>query len=171
MNACSAAGIWRRGGDLLPRLRAAAAPWAGRIHFPGPVAHDELPGLFRAADLFVLPAVHDARGNVDGLPNVVLEAMVLRRAVIATAVEGSEDLVVPGQTGWLVAPGDARALAVALHEAAADRARCAVYGDAGRQRVEQQFSQRAVVAAYDRLWSRILGFSADGLKSGPVEPR
>ncbi|HEV8630712.1 MAG TPA: glycosyltransferase, partial [Thermoanaerobaculia bacterium] len=59
-------------GDLLPRFRAQAAPLAGRVHFPGAVLRDTLPDLFRAADAFVLPAVHDRRGNVDGLPNVVL---------------------------------------------------------------------------------------------------
>src|SRR5690606_41201337 len=62
------------GGDRLEELRAAAARFAERVHFPGAVMHDSLPDLYRGADLFVLPAVHDARGNVDGLPNVILRS-------------------------------------------------------------------------------------------------
>ena len=61
------------GGRLEGYRRAAAAmPGGERVHFPGEVLRDTLPDLYRAADLFVLPAIHDERGNVDGLPNVVL---------------------------------------------------------------------------------------------------
>ena len=62
-------------GDRLEELRRDCARWGDRVLFPGAVLHDTLPDLYRAADLFVLPAVHDAKGNVDGLPNVILEAM------------------------------------------------------------------------------------------------
>ena len=54
----------------------------------------------------------------EGMPNVVLEAMAARRAVVATAVEGTEELVLPRQTGWLVPPRDPDSLAQALLEAA-----------------------------------------------------
>ena len=68
------------GGDRLDEFRRGASVFAGRVHFPGAVLHDTLPDLYRAADLFVLPAVHDAKGNVDGLPNVILEASSPGRA-------------------------------------------------------------------------------------------
>ena len=69
-----------------------------RVHWLG--RSDEIPSLLKAADVLVLPSLWE------GMPNVVLEAMAARRAVVATAVEGSEDLVTPGQTGWLVPPAD-----------------------------------------------------------------
>ena len=66
--------------------------------------------------------------------------------VVGTAVEGTEDLVVPGQTGWLVPPGDAGALADALLEAAADPSRLRRFGEAARARVE--------ASSRPRGWSR-----------------
>ena len=58
------------------------------------------------------------------MPNAVLEAMAARRPVIGTAVEGTEDLVIPGRTGWLVPPRDVTALCHALIEAADSPADC-----------------------------------------------
>jgi glycosyltransferase involved in cell wall biosynthesis len=140
-------------GPDLGQLRASTATnpaLADRVHWLG--RRDDVPGLLKAADVLVLPSLWE------GMPNVVLEAMAARRAVVATGVEGAEDLVVPGQTGWLVPPSDAVALAGALIEAAAEPERLRRFGQAGRARVEAEFSPRAVVAAYERLWAGLLGF-------------
>jgi glycosyltransferase involved in cell wall biosynthesis len=83
--------------------------------------------------------------------------MAAGRPVIGTAVEGTEDLVVPGQTGWLVPPRESDALSQALIEAADSPEACRRFGDAGRIRVEQHFSLATTVAAYERLWAGILG--------------
>jgi starch synthase (maltosyl-transferring) len=117
--------------------------WLGR--------RDDVPGLLKSADVLVQAS------HWEGMPNAVLEAMAARRAVVGTAVEGTEDLVVPGETGWLVPPRDPAALAQALDQAADDPDRCRRYGEAGRLRVEREFSLDAVVAAYERLWAGILG--------------
>jgi glycosyltransferase involved in cell wall biosynthesis len=117
--------------------------WLGR--------RDDVPGLLRTADVLVQAS------HWEGMPNAVLEAMAARRAVVGTSVEGTEDLVVPGETGWLVPPRDPPALAQALDEAAADPDRCRRHGEAGRLRVEREFSLDAVVAAYERLWAAVLG--------------
>jgi glycosyltransferase involved in cell wall biosynthesis len=93
------------------------------------------------------------------MPNVVLEAMAARRAVVGTAVEGTEDLVIPGETGWIVPPGDARTLGVALLEAADDPGRLRRFGEAARDRVEADFTPERVVEAYERLWAGVLGLS------------
>jgi starch synthase (maltosyl-transferring) len=92
------------------------------------------------------------------MPNAVLEAMAARRAVVATAVEGSADLVVPGKTGWLVPPGDPEGLAAALLEAASDPDRLRRFGAAGRACVEADFASEKTVAAYERLWAGVLGY-------------
>jgi starch synthase (maltosyl-transferring) len=121
----------------------------GNVHWLG--YRDDVPALLKSADLLVLPSIWE------GMPNAVLEAMAARRAVVCTAVEGSEDLVVPGQTGWLVPPRDADALARALIEAGDSPERCRAYGEAGRQRVEANFSLQSTVAAYQQLWAAVLG--------------
>lgn len=135
-------------GDLLDSLRRGAAPFGERVHFPGAVLHDELPDLYRAADLFVLPAVHDRAGNVDGLPNVILEAMASGLPVVASAISGIPIAVAHGETGLLVAEGDRAELATALGALAADPDRRRALGAAGRRRAEAELTWDAVAGRY-----------------------
>jgi glycosyltransferase involved in cell wall biosynthesis len=65
------------------------------------VRRDELPAWFAAADLFLLPSVHDEAGNVDGLPNVLLEALASGCPVAAYPVTGPLDIVGDTQCGVL----------------------------------------------------------------------
>ena len=123
-----------------------------RVHRLG--LRDDVPNLLKSADLLVLPSLWE------GMPNVVLEAMAARLAVVGTSVEGTEDLVIPGRLGWLVPPGDAERLTSALLEAAADRSRLRAYGQAARDRVEATFTPARVVEAYERLWAGVLGLEA-----------
>ncbi len=146
------------GGDLLVELRRATAELADRVHFPGPVLHDELPGLYRAADVFVLPAVHDRAGNVDGLPNVILEAMASGLPVVASAISGVPLAVTDGETGLLVGENERDELARALVALARDPDRRRRLGDAARSRAESELTWDAVAAryraAYDLALSR-----------------
>ena len=106
----------------------------------------------KSADVLVLASLWE------GMPNVVLEAMAAGRAVVATAVEGTVELVISGETGWLVPPQDPEALGQALLEAARDPGLCRRLGRNGRARVEAEFSLDRTVAAYDRLWAGLLGY-------------
>ena len=128
------------------------------MHFPGSVLHDELPGLYRAADVFVLPAVHDRAGNVDGLPNVILEAMASGLPVVASAISGVPLAVTDGETGLLVGENERDELARALVALARDPDRRRRLGDAARSRAESELTWDAVAAryraAYDLALSR-----------------
>lgn len=135
-------------GWLRDRLSASPA-LAARVHPLGP--RGDVPALLNAADLLVLPSLWE------GMPNAVLEAMAARLAVVATAVEGAEDLVVPGLTGWLVPPADPASLAHALLDAASDPARLRLFGASARARAEAEFSPPRVIRSYERLWAGILG--------------
>jgi glycosyltransferase involved in cell wall biosynthesis len=136
------------GGDRLEELRRAAAPFSERVHFPGAVLHDQLPDLYRAADLFVLPAIHDRAGNVDGLPNVILEAMASGLPVVASAISGIPIAVEHGVTGLLVREGDRAELAAALASLARDPERRAGMAAAARRRAETELTWDAVAASY-----------------------
>jgi starch synthase (maltosyl-transferring) len=131
----------------------------GRVHWLG--RRDDIPALLKSADVLVLPSLWE------GMPNVILEAMAASCPVIGTAVEGTEDLIVPGQTGWLIPPGDVVSLTQALLDAADFPERCLSYGAAGRRRVEKEFSLESTVAAYESVWARVLGFEAPGMVSEP----
>ena len=144
------------GGDRLAELERRAAPWAPRVHFPGAVRHDELPDLYRAADLFVLPAVHDPKGNVDGLPNVILEAMASALPVVASGISGIPLAVENGRTGRLVPEGDAAALAAAMIDLLADPERARAWGAAAREKVERELTWTAVAARYRAAYEEAL---------------
>ncbi len=136
------------GGDRLEELRHQASRWGDRVSFAGAVLHDTLPDLYRAADLFVLPAVHDAKGNVDGLPNVILEAMASGLPVVASAISGIPLAVSPGVHGLLVEEGDGPALARAIAALVNDPQRRASMGVAARRRAEADLTWDAVAARY-----------------------
>lgn len=86
------------------------------------------------ADLVVNPSL------TEGLPNVVLEAMAVGTAVVATDVGGVAELVLPGRTGWLVPAADPVALATAIDEALRDVSLRHALAEGGRDHVRRGFS-------------------------------
>jgi glycosyltransferase involved in cell wall biosynthesis len=145
------------GGDLLEGFREAVRPWGDQVHLPGPVLRDTLPDLYRAADLFVLPAVHDGKGNVDGLPNVILEAMASGLPVVASGISGIPLAVEDGRTGLLVAERDPEALLGALRRLLADPAAARSMGERGRRKAEAELTWEAVAARYREGYLTALG--------------
>jgi glycosyltransferase involved in cell wall biosynthesis len=135
-------------GDLLPGLAKATEPWRARVHLPGAVLRDTLPDLYRAADLFVLPAVHDERGNVDGLPNVILEAMASGLPVVASGISGIPLAVEDGASGLLVPEMDAAALGAALLRLLEDAQEARRMGERGRRKAEAELTWDLVAARH-----------------------
>jgi glycosyltransferase involved in cell wall biosynthesis len=144
------------GGDRLEEFRRALAPHAARVHFPGVVLQDVLPDLYRAMDAFVLPAVHDRRGNVDGLPNVILEAMATGLPVVASGISGIPLAVEDGRTGRLVAEGDAAELVEALDEVLGSAERRRAWGASGREKVVRELTWDAVAGSYQRVYRELV---------------
>jgi glycosyltransferase involved in cell wall biosynthesis len=134
------------------RQRAEALGIAGRVHVLG--SRDDVPALLAASDIGVL-ASHE-----EGFPNAVLEYMAAGLPVVATAVGGTAEAVVDGETGHLVAPRDPAALAAALGSLAADPERRRRWGEAGRRRVAALFSLDASAGAYMALYERIAAGAA-----------
>ena len=110
---------------------------------------DDVPEQLAEADIFVLSSTSE------GLPLSVIEAMAAGLPVVATAVGGVPELVVDGETGLLVPPRDAEALAQALDRLVRDRELRGRLGDAGRRRAEELFDlppfRRAHLALYRSL--------------------
>ncbi len=145
------------GGDLLATFQAATRHWNDRVFFPGSVQRDTLPDLFRAADVFVLPAVHDAKGNVDGLPNVILEAMASGLPVVASGISGIPLAVEDGRTGRLVAEQDGPALLGAIRQMLADPDAARQLGQRGRIKAESELTWDAVAGRYREGYLGVLG--------------
>jgi len=113
-----------------------------RVDFLGHVPHNRVPGLFRQADLFVMPCLVARRGDRDGLPNVILEALAFQVPVVATDVNGVNEAVLPGKTGWLVPPEEPRLLAQSMSEALSHPEESQRRAQAGRELVQREFDSR-----------------------------
>lgn len=147
------------GGDLEPDLKAQAASLGllERVVFTGSLSHPEVLQLVAAGEVFVMPSIRDPKGNVDGLPIVVLEAMAARRPVVGTAVSGLPLAVLDGETGLLVPEKDPAALAGAVAALLADPQRAEAMGERGARRVREELNWDAVAAIHDRLYQRVVG--------------
>lgn len=129
---------FEQGGTYERELRREAdrAGVADRVVFAG--YRDDVPAVLAGCDVFCLPS------SAEGLPLVVLEAMAQGKPVVATAVGGTPELVLDGETGLLVPPGDVEALRGALAQILDDRERARRLGSAGRDRVRMSFSASAM---------------------------
>jgi glycosyltransferase involved in cell wall biosynthesis len=138
-------------GEMRPALerRAAELGVADQVRFVGKVAHDEVGWWMAAGDLFVLPSLSE------GLPTVVCEAMNCGRPVVATAVDGTPEIVRDGQTGLLVPPGDPSALADALARVLDDAALARRMGEealrVGREHYTWEANARRMTEIYEAL--------------------
>ena len=149
-------------GDLGKELqaRAVSAGLARRSHFLGDVSQDTVARWFSAADVVAIPSVRDDSGNVDGLPNTVLEAMASGTAVVATPAGGIGTVVAHEQTGLLVPERDAAALGAAVARLAADPALRGRLGDAGRALLAARFGWDATAARFEAAYDRALAFKS-----------
>ena len=126
----------------------------GQVTLPGFVPHREVPRLLQEADLFVMPSRITPSGDRDGIPNVVLEALLHEVPVVATDVSGLPEVIRPPETGWLVPAEDPAALARAVREACSDQAEARRRTLAGRDLVAREFDS---VRNYSRLKSLFEG--------------
>jgi len=103
-------------GPLLTELKKLAGSLgiASSVRFIGRVPWNEVPNFLAAADIFVLPSVQDASGNLDGLPTVLLEAMGCGSAIIASDIGGVSLAIRDQENGLLVPPGLAPELTQSL---------------------------------------------------------
>ena len=123
----------------LPRIIAGDGPLRDLVPDAlGFVSQQRLSELYDRAAVVVLVS------RMEGLPNVVLEAMAHGRTVIATPVGGIPTLIEDGVTGFLVPVGDANALRCAIERVLADPALRKRVGDAARERVSEYCSWDSV---------------------------
>jgi len=127
------------------------------------VTKPEVIQLYSHARVFCCPSVYEPFGIIN------LEAMACRTPVVASATGGIREVVVEGETGYLISfdqdpvtsfPNDpekfARDLALGIHRLLEDPEGCRRFGDAGRRRVEQLFSWSAIAQQTIRLYQQLI---------------
>jgi glycosyltransferase involved in cell wall biosynthesis len=128
---------------------ARRAGLGGKLYFAG--HRDEALGLMAGSDV----VVHCSR-RPEPLGMVVAEAMALGRAVVATKTRGPQELIMPGRTGLLVAPGDVGALAASVGDLLADANQRSALGQAAAQAVAEDWSGEAMAAGFASIYRRLV---------------
>ncbi len=144
-------------GPLRPQLEGMAEDLgvSDRVTFHGFVPARELRRRFVSCDVFVLPAVRDAKGDVEGLGVVLVEALSFGRPVVASRSGGIVDIIRHEETGLLVPPGEPAALAEAIGRLLEDPALAGRLGDAGRRHARENFSWDAITGRLVGLYRRL----------------
>jgi len=110
----------------------------------------DVPDILAAADIFVLPSLWE------GLPIGLLEAMAMGKAVIATEVDGTKEVVRPGENGLLVEPGNVSALAAALVKLGGNPALRDMLRQRALDTIRCQFNAVDMTREIERVYSRVI---------------
>jgi glycosyltransferase involved in cell wall biosynthesis len=110
----------------------------------------------RVGDLLSVSDVCVLSSKAEGFSNAILEYMAAARPVVATDVGGAREAIEEGETGHVVAPCDAEAMAARIVELLRDPSRARLMGERGRRVVEEKFSCAAQLARTEALYERLL---------------
>ena len=110
------------------------------VELIGAKPQTQLRGRLAAANVFVLPSVMDPDGGMDNLPTVIMEAMATGLPVVSTNIGGIPEMIIDNETGFLVQPGDAAAIADAIETVINDSSSAARLGHSGYERARTLFS-------------------------------
>ncbi|CAO5181965.1 LPS biosynthesis rfbu related protein [Frankia sp. AiPs1] len=134
------------------RRIAAGVGAADAVRFHGPLHGDELLRTYQDAGVVVLAS----RSEAESFGMVLAEAMACARPVIGSRAGGIPSVFDDGEQGFLVPPGDARALSEAIVRVLGDPELAARLGSSGRRRVEQHLTWDRVIAAYLDIYRELL---------------
>ncbi|MDZ7373154.1 MAG: glycosyltransferase family 4 protein [candidate division KSB1 bacterium] len=124
-----------------------ASPWGTRVLHVG--FREDIPRIMRSLDVLVLPSFWEGFGIV------LIEAMAAGKPVVASRTSSIPEIVVDGETGFLVPPGDSGALADGLLRLAQDRELALAMGKRGRERVHRWFTLDRMVDQWESIFQRL----------------
>lgn len=128
-----------------------------RVLLPGHIDWQDTPAYYAMCDLVAVPSVVDAQGNVDGLPNVLLEALASGCAVVASRVAGIPSAVEDRVSGVLVPPSDAKALASALLRVLSDPGERSELGAKAHERMVRSFDLTTIAERMSSVYQVAVG--------------
>jgi phosphatidylinositol alpha-1,6-mannosyltransferase len=122
------------------------------LKFIGTLSQDDVARHLAAADVAAAPSVHDAAGNVDGLPNFVMESLASGTPLVSTRAGGIGAVVTHGSTGLLAAEHDAEALATAIDTLLANPDGARAIGAAARRHVIDAYGWPRVAERFEAAY-------------------
>lgn len=146
---------WAGGGDLLSASRKLVRDLGIEQHVTFLGYRPDLRPFLDALDIFALTSRYESFGYV------TCEAMAMGKPVVATNVSGSNELVLPGVTGYLVDVADAQDLAAAFEDLAADGQLRRSLGEAGRARAWKYYDLRRMIRDVEEFYREVLSASQD----------
>jgi glycosyltransferase involved in cell wall biosynthesis len=123
---------------------ASALGTGAQVHFTG--HRSDIPGVLAGLDVVACPSIEESASYA------MVEALLMRKGVVASNVGGLPDTVLPGETGLLVPPADPAALAAAVTELLGDPARRQELGSRGRDHCLRTFDINATAAGVEALY-------------------
>jgi len=124
----------------------------GSVTFLGSVTHEKVAEIMRMARAFVLHCITPESGNSEGTPNVIMEASAVGLPVVSTKHAGIIDVVVHGETGFLVEERDVDAMAEYMERLLENPKQAERMGQAGRERIKQHFT---MAISSEKVWQLI----------------
>jgi glycosyltransferase involved in cell wall biosynthesis len=146
--------------DAELRDQARVAGMTERVTFLGDRTQEDVARYLAAADVVVVPSIRDDSGNVDGLPNVVLEALASGTPLVTTAAGGIGTVVADDRTALVVPERDPAAIGAAVRALLRDRARAERLGAAGRMLVERGYGWDRTAEQFELAYDRALAFKS-----------
>jgi phosphatidylinositol alpha-1,6-mannosyltransferase len=122
------------------------------LKFIGTLSQDDVARHLAAADVAAAPSVHDAAGNVDGLPNFVMESLASGTPLVSTRAGGIGAVVTHGSTGLLAAEHDAEALATAVDTLLTNPNGARAIGAAARRHVIDAYGWPRVAERFEAAY-------------------
>ncbi|MCC6221292.1 MAG: glycosyltransferase [Deltaproteobacteria bacterium] len=122
------------------------------VGFVSHITNEATCSVIRQAAVFLLPCVIGADGDRDGTPTAITEAMYLETPIVSSNLSGIPELVDDGENGFLVEPGNVKALTSAVHKLLLDDSLRTAMGHSGRRKIEQDFNIHTNVAKLVNLW-------------------
>ncbi|MDO5484377.1 MAG: glycosyltransferase, partial [Desulfovibrionaceae bacterium] len=136
------------------RLLALLLGLRRQVVFAGQIPHESMPDIYKKTDIYVCPGVRTRKGDVDGLPSALAEAMAFGRAVVVSDLPALLEVVEPGQSGLVVSQNDVDGLGEAMKALAASPEERRRLGDAARLRIHALLDTQKSEARLNELFIR-----------------
>lgn len=137
-------------GELLENMRTMTQKLGVESHVRFLGNRDDVPELLQVMDVFVLTSLWE------GMPRSLTEAMYCARPVVATAVDGTPELVQHNKTGILAPPRDIEAISNSIITLLNDEAKAKQMGAAAKRRVAEEFSIEKMISEIEKLYDDLL---------------